>query len=281
VLRKDRCGDVRLYLRQSSLASTWLPEGEGYLVFKSIPTGHPSLAKAHPDTKWGRGTVTDTIRQWYRYMSVSNAESAKIRADWESRFSALPTPDGDMSGLNPQMKLVWVDLPTRVSSQDGGRGRAPFISGDSMENPPVNPVTGPGRTTAEVARELTAYRTVVRAMASDAVFQADFLFIERPELPLALHRVVHGACLADAIAPDISFTTVAYEHHPQTGFSGFWGNFTPKENPNYDATARDTGGKFMRYRHITRKVPDIAPAPPLLLSCLDKMPLPHPGRRNI
>lgn len=63
VLRKDRNGDVRLYLRQSSNASTWLPDGEGYLVFRSIPTGHPSLANAHPDAKWQRGTVTEPGRR--------------------------------------------------------------------------------------------------------------------------------------------------------------------------------------------------------------------------
>ena len=92
-----------------------------------------------------------------------------------------------------------------------------------MENPAVNPITGPGRTTADVARELRAYKHDVRANALNAVFQADFLFVERlPGLTLALHRVVHNACIRDAAMADISFTTVEYEHHAQPGIPVFW-----------------------------------------------------------
>lgn len=42
-LRKDATGDVRLWLRKSSQASSWVPEGEGYKVFETVPTGQWSV----------------------------------------------------------------------------------------------------------------------------------------------------------------------------------------------------------------------------------------------
>lgn len=38
-LRKDSDGVVRFWARQSSRASSWLPEGPGYQVFETLPTG--------------------------------------------------------------------------------------------------------------------------------------------------------------------------------------------------------------------------------------------------
>ena len=194
VLRKDRHGDVRLHLRQSSQASSWLPEGEGYRVFKSIPTGHPCIAKAKEDSKWGKAVILATVRAWYKYMSVEARQLEGIKNDWETRFNTLPPPCGDLSQLPPAMKLVWANLP-QCSPQRGALTGGGNTS-DAMENPPINPVTGAGRSAADVARELRAYKADVRKDASNAVFQADYLFVERlPGLTLALHRVVHNACM--------------------------------------------------------------------------------------
>lgn len=52
--RKDAHGDVRVWMRQSSQSTDWLPEGPGYRLFKSVPEGHPSLARAKPDVRWSR-----------------------------------------------------------------------------------------------------------------------------------------------------------------------------------------------------------------------------------
>eukprot|EP00965_Chrysotila_dentata_P088715 2928779-Pleurochrysis_carterae.AAC.1 len=41
LLRKDAEGHVRTFFCKSSQASTWLPEGPGYKVWKAIPTGIP------------------------------------------------------------------------------------------------------------------------------------------------------------------------------------------------------------------------------------------------
>eukprot|EP00965_Chrysotila_dentata_P127889 4229302-Pleurochrysis_carterae.AAC.1 len=94
--RKDSNGDVRVWMRQSSQSTTWLPEGPGYLLFNSVPDGSPPLAKARPDTSWSRISVEGTIRSWYRFMVVNSAaELAAVKTEWESVFDALPPPDGD------------------------------------------------------------------------------------------------------------------------------------------------------------------------------------------
>lgn len=37
--RKDSSGTVRMWMRKSSQASSWLPEGKGYEVFDEVPSG--------------------------------------------------------------------------------------------------------------------------------------------------------------------------------------------------------------------------------------------------
>tara|TARA_B110001452_G_scaffold119226_1_gene98931 strand:- start:231 stop:2348 length:2118 start_codon:yes stop_codon:yes gene_type:complete len=251
VLRKDRNGDVRLRLRKSSHASSWLPEGEGYLVFKSMPQGAPKLAKAKDDAAWKRPTVESTIRTWYRFMTVSPPELERIRTEWESRFAALP-PNGDVEQLAPSQQLRWVELPRRSEQRSSSR---PGISGASstLENPEVNPVTGYGRTAADVNKELQAYKAAVRATAPNAVFNADYLFVQRPNCSLSLQRVVHNACIEDATAPNISVTTVVYDHHPQPGHPGFWGHFMLRPNAKYNAADSSTGTKFLREHNVERQ----------------------------
>eukprot|EP00310_Coccolithus_braarudii_P016749 CAMPEP_0183349426 /NCGR_PEP_ID=MMETSP0164_2-20130417/13614_1 /TAXON_ID=221442 /ORGANISM="Coccolithus pelagicus ssp braarudi, Strain PLY182g" /LENGTH=52 /DNA_ID=CAMNT_0025521137 /DNA_START=93 /DNA_END=251 /DNA_ORIENTATION=+ len=39
---------------------------------------------------------------------------------------------------------------------------------------------------------------------------------------MELHGVAHGLCLGDALAPEISFTSVELAHHLQDGVSGLW-----------------------------------------------------------
>ena len=51
LLRKNRDGVVCLWVRSSSKASGWFPEGEGYPVFNTIPTGRPQLAAGKADSQ--------------------------------------------------------------------------------------------------------------------------------------------------------------------------------------------------------------------------------------
>lgn len=252
VLRKDRFGEVCFWHRKSSQA-IWLPEGNGMPVFKTRPTGIPSLASAKADHQWGRPVVESTIRAWYRFLSVNATDDMKVRQEWEARFAALP-PDGDTEQLPPGQKLVWHQLPKFTPARGAPVLPNAFVT-DHMQNPPVNPVTGFGRTAADVQHELTAYRQRLRSTATadnPPVFQADFLFVQPPGGDVSLHRVVNGIWITDATDPNISFTTVEYLHHPQQDHPGFWGHFDVKENPHYDRRNKKAGALSMRHQNIAR-----------------------------
>ena len=150
VLRKDDEGNVRMWCRKSSQASGWLPDGEGYLVFKTIPKGPPQLAPAKPDVKWQREKVEETVSAWFPYMKVSAAEEARIRDEWSRVFSALPPPDGDTNTLPDIMKPKWMDLPKCPPLRGPEADVRRNVSTSATENPSVNPVTGPGRSAAQV-----------------------------------------------------------------------------------------------------------------------------------
>ena len=250
VLRKDAAGEVRMWVRTSSQASGWLPDGEGYLVFNSIPKGPPPLAPV--DKKWKRDVVEATVRGWYPYMNVSPQEEARIRAEWGERFACLPS-DGDPEQLPAEQKLRWMDLPKAFNirgpeNEVTARG---FMAGSRIENPEVNPVVGPGRTAAEVQAEVLTYKARTRAMSTLALFQADFLFVKY-NTDVVLCRVAHGACLFLALEEDISITCLAYEHHEQQGHAGFWGTFTKKKNPAYNPSDPKCGTQFVRLPNVTR-----------------------------
>ena len=250
VLRKDKRGVVRLWFRKSSQASSWFPDGDGYEVFKSTPTGIPTFKAGLPDNKWKRAEVQSTILSWFRFMPLQMQELARVKAEWQSRFDSLPQ-DGDMSTLPEALRLAWVDLPRLASS------RAPELEAvrqhsTVLENPAVNPVTGRGRTAADVAYELNFHRTQVRTLDETAIFQADFIFTNF-DGSVQLCRVANGLCIADALEKDIKFTAVELQHHPQEGFPGFYGHFTLKENPHFDPKDKKMGLKYVRHVHVTRE----------------------------
>ena len=152
--RKDGDGIVRVWFRASSQASSWLPEGPGYQIFQNIPVGRPDLAMAKQDEAWGRVAVEGTLRAWYRFMTTeSEAHAAKIKAEWDSRFSMLPR-GGDTNLLPETRRLLWLDLPQRsfphpqhyADTADGVTG--------GLENPQINPITGLGRSSTDVQKEL-------------------------------------------------------------------------------------------------------------------------------
>ena len=201
LLRKDGQGQVRLWFRKSSQASTWFPQGEGMLVFKTIPEGQPELKRGKPDAKWCRDKVETTVKAWFQFMSVLPTEAARIKATWTARFESLPL-DGDTSQLPESQKLQWMDLPRDASS----RGARADMAADSThsqqtENPVVNPVTGFGRSAAEVAQELAKHKARMRAISKTAVFQADFLFVKLGD---------SGACIAHCQPAHAQMCTFAH-----------------------------------------------------------------------
>ena len=259
--RKDSDGIVRLWFRASSQSSSWLPEGPGYQVFETLLVGKPPLAPAKADEAWNRNAVEGTVRAWYQYMTATISQAAAIRTGWEQRFRELPPnidgTDGercaDTNQLADSKKLRWADLPRRSyaeSSAESSAGGSGVTGG--LENPTVNPITGIGRTAADVAHDLARYRRELRAAHQNALFQADYLFAQMPGCNIELHRVVHGVCIDDATDPDLQFTTGVYDHTPQRGFSGFWGIFELRLNPLYDPKDPRKGTKYVRLKDVRR-----------------------------
>lgn len=128
-----------------------------------------------------------------------------------------------------------------------------------LENPPINPITGHGRTAADVQRDRERYEHEVREEADitggdPAIFQADFIFVKLPHKGVQLHRVANGLYIDDAVLHDISFTTAEYTHTPQDGVSGFWGTFEPALNAAFNPADRKSGTKFSRHQNIGRDV---------------------------
>lgn len=235
--RKDKEGNVRVWFRKSSKSSTWFPEDGGYLMFKTVPEGPPPIAMARKDNQWNREGVESTVRTWFGYMNVTQRALAKIRTEWEIRFDSLP-PNGDTAQLAEEQRLEWISLPRRAPAEFASDRPCGFdySTSDALENPPVNPITGPGRKASDVARELDSYRAVMRRLSrgggeagrlNHPVFQADFLLV-RQGSQLVLHRVTHGLMIEDAESDKLSFTTTEYEHTPQDGVPGLFGTFSPK-----------------------------------------------------
>lgn len=130
---------------------------------------------------------------------------------------------------------------------------------NALENPPINPITGHGRTAADVRREKDAYQQSAReaAVASEgeaAIFQGDFIFVKLQHKGVQLHRVANGLCIQDATDVQLSFTTAEYAHTPQDGVEGFWGYFEPALNPSYDPEDKKSGTMFARHHNIGRDV---------------------------
>ena len=181
------------------------------------------------------------------------------RQEWESRFSSLPI-GGDTNLLLAEHKLTWVDLPCHRSEQrpvtEAGDCSHYGVTG-ALENPRVNPITGFGRTSADVERDLASLKEGVRARAAaqlPALFQADYLFVQLSGCDLALHRVVHGLVIDDATQAGLRFTSAEYVHTPHPKVLGLWGTFAPKLNLAYDPRDPKKGTMYIRHQDLDRSV---------------------------
>lgn len=222
--------------------------------------GEPPVAKVAKDEhEWRRNEVEGTIRQWFRFMVLKDqTHGQQVRKEWQKVFDELP-PNNDQSQLPLEKRPKWRELPKRCNLRDAptGASHSRDLGGSSaLENPPINPVTGYGRTQTEVEREVRAYRAALRrssvAAKNPPVFQGDYLFVQLPSKPVFLARVVHDCCLDDAISPSLTFTVCEYAHTPQQGMTGFFGTFTKKVNESWDPLDKRKGGKFVRIQNITR-----------------------------
>ena len=88
-----------------------------------------------------------------------------------------------------------------------------------------------------------------------AVYQADYLFIQPPGQSMQLHRVCSGLFIEDGTAPIITFQSLEYMQvfNQEEGYEGgFWGEFTPKRNPNFKENHPKPGHKFVRHNEFSR-----------------------------
>ena len=250
-------------MRKSSRASGWLPEGPGFLVFESPPVMPPAIARTKSAEAWGKAQVEATIRAWYGYMALESTGVKKVREDWEARFAALPAND-DASQIDPALRLQWRELPRAAWLCGGGtrpenattaqhHDRFAPVS-DALENPPVNPLTGHGRTAADVQRELRAWQAHIRKEyhSQHPVYQGDYLFVQLPGQSLQLHRIASGLFMEDALRPDVHFQTSEYFQVGNPDCGGFWGEFTMASNTHHDPANKKSGGKYLRHNEITR-----------------------------
>ena len=86
----------------------------------------------------------------------------------------------------------------------------------------------------------------------EPVFQSDFLLVQLPGVPLALHSVCGHALLSTATYEHLRFSTVEYTHTQQEGFAGLWGTFAKTENQTYNPQDKKSGTKFIRHAGIGR-----------------------------
>lgn len=181
--------------------------------------GEPPLAPfAKTESEWQRQEVESSLRKWFKFMVVSDQWQAQaIRTEWRTTFDKLPADD-DVRNIDPKLKPKWAELPKRVLADratGAARTEGSYVHlhgiSSALENPPVNPITGCGRSSTEVQRELQAYRAWQHRIAPPdcelpAVFMSDYLFVQLPFKPLMLMRVVHDCNIDEATSPHLSFT---------------------------------------------------------------------------
>lgn len=259
----DRDGAVRFRARQSSQASTWLPEGEGELLFRSLPSrddAPPAAAPVKNAAGWRREEVQTNVRRWLPALGLTCNELNAASLEWEKQF-ALAVDDLDL--LPEEYKLVWKPLP--VASCGGYSGSmsdaASLSRRDMVENPPVNPIHGAQRKSSHVRAELLEHQGDMRAEAAaenrdPPIYLAEYLLlwvsdsVGGRERRLVLGRVC-GVPAGGGTSPTALVDVVEYTHDPQDGYMGFFGVFHARKNPQYDNKTKGSLA-FIRRRDVGR-----------------------------
>lgn len=112
-------GEVRMRSRQSSQASTWLPDGEGDPIFVEVPDPGeaPPMAAISSDMSWEKAAVAVNVRRWLPFLGLSCDELNKAAAEWEEIFDSMPV-DGDVTRLQDDQRLEWMLLPANADVLD-------------------------------------------------------------------------------------------------------------------------------------------------------------------
>lgn len=255
VLYKDAAGAVRIKMRQSSQASTWLPEGEGELLFlpENLPeaTGAPPILPLAGDAHWHRIEVQSNVRRWLPYLGLTPTLLASAEKEWETVFSKMPAGGGA-----PSVQLQWEELPQAVLRGANSTSTSAAAS-DMVENPAVNPIHArSGRTYNTVRAELRVHQEDLRADAASAgeippIFLSEYVFFKPKGGPSVALGIVCRAPPGGALNQDDVLDVTEYEHTPLDGHDGFFGTFCPKENPTWQKNVPGSL-KFIKHRDVVR-----------------------------
>lgn len=264
-IKLDREGVVRLRARQSSQSSSWFPEGEGELVFKSLPSRDepPPMAKPmYTAHQWRRSEVCTNVRRWLPSIGLTCGELNAAVQDWEEQFDHAVD---DVGLLPPSKHLTWRPLPV-VTDESNARSQqqSNYNTGgrvrDMIENPPINPMYGASRKSGQVRTELLEWQQEQRMAAAQnfdvpPVFLGEYLLVwssseGNRDRSIVLGRVC-GVPAGGAFAKNAIVDLLLYEHTPQDGVDGLFGSFSPQRNPDFSENQRGSS-QFVRLRDVGR-----------------------------
>ena len=115
---RDASGQVRLKMRVGPTATTWIPEGDGYLLFQgnSRISGAPPLAPLKSFAEWQKENVVTNIRRWLPYLGVDRAAQREASSEWETRIASLTQSVRDIEVRGES--LVWEGPPKSLGARN-------------------------------------------------------------------------------------------------------------------------------------------------------------------
>jgi hypothetical protein len=257
-LTRDASGARQAYLkmRATALAGTWIPEGNGYPVFKDCgppsADSSPPYAKLKPFAVWQMDRVVATIRQWIPFLGIDPATQRSCQDQWERRLTALHEDVTSVSTNLPKWAGEVVRMAVATTRNVHAQGARPWIG--IVENPPINPIVGPDRTDADYRREIQNWQDASRAEANTLglpppIHLGDYLIVVNGNRPTLVS--VQGGALG-VLWQDVNVTVTLYDEYESQPPGWGWGAFQPQKNPAYDKNDRSKGAMYSQLHDLRR-----------------------------
>ena len=257
---RDASGQVRLKMRVAPTATTWIPEGDGYLLFNETSplSGGPPLAPLKSFADWQKETVVTNIRRWLPYLGVDLAAQQDAKAEWETRLASLTQSvrDIELRGEAP----VWEGPPQSPEPRNNTAGGAsdgaarPWIG--VVDNPPVNPIDverGKQYTQSVTAWQKSTRAEAARSGVAPPVHLSDYLIVKDSSNLPCLIRVLGGTLGLGGGDVLVHGTTYDQDPNPLVAVSSWgWGTFSPRRNGAYDPHDRSKGPVHVSTHDIKR-----------------------------
>ena len=240
----------------------WLPEGSnGAATISQLPTSVPELQRMKRWCDWSMESsksVKDTIYVSLEYKRGKRS-LAFIREEWQKIYQMIPDT---IELLDPKLKLKFqyfsdiTDDVLRIGMAGGGtaRGTTGGGTGDGTEDEDaayeafkrehvyvqtrplaIDPVGSSAQSEKEYEQRKAAMHAACRIDPNPTIIAASPIFMG--EFVLALNESCSGVdlyCVASivhmksAVATDLEFVGVQYEHTPNAKVSGLFGTFKMK-----------------------------------------------------